>query len=121
MLSVVPSDDQTKHDNLLSDVREHMVELSNSKDLSNSDSSGNPPPSKKVKTAQSAVTLSKILGGKRAAESDSTPLPLDIRAKKELDMHFKLPHLDMDKCPLEWWKQERSMFPMLSLVVKKYL
>ena len=85
------------------------------RDLPDLDSSLNPPPTKKTKAA---FTLGKLLGEK---QSSSTTLTLDTRAKNELDLYLKSPTLNMDSCPLAWWKLEQSRLPMLSIVARKFL
>lgn len=55
------------------------------------------------------------------ADLSSTTIALDACAKNELDLYLKSPRLDMDGCPLMWWRQEKSKLPMLSLVARKYL
>ena len=96
-----------------------MLALFKDKDLSSHsdlDSSLGPPPSKKSKAA---LTLGKLLGEKQS--SSSTTLMLETRTRSELDLYLKSPTLNMDSCPLTWWKQEKSRLPMLSSVARKFL
>ena len=82
-MSVIPSEDKLKCDNLVKTAQTHMLALFKDKDLpshSDLDSSLDPPPSKKSKAA---LTL-----GKKQSSS-STTLTLETRARNELDLYLK--------------------------------
>ena len=65
------------------------------------DTSTDQPPAKKVKG------LSKILGWclGHSAGIPSTP---HEKVKQQLDQYLSHPHLDVEECPCEWWRNESS-------------
>ena len=46
--------------------------------------------------------------------------PLE-KANNEVIMYLQYPQLEIDACPLDWWKKEGLHLPMLSNLACKYL
>ena len=81
-----------------------------------SHSSGLEPPSKKR-----AGCLSQILGSSITSCS-TNDLSDDDKARRELEMYLQqYPTLDIDSCPLKWYKEEQKRLPLLSALASKYL
>ena len=81
------------------------------------------PPS--IKKSKLGKFLGKKYGiGKLESRSDSGASqvlpPLD-KAKNEVKMYLQHPQLDVDNCPLAWWKKEAIHLPILSSIARKYL
>jgi len=70
--------------------------------------------------------LGKLLGnkyglrklGSSGASNGLSPLE---KAKNEVTMYFQHSQLDVDNCPLVWWRREAIHLPILSSLAKKYL
>ena len=73
-----------------------------------------PPPAKKAKG------LAAILG-KVPKKSDSVRLTSRQRVEKEIAVYCDVGIEDTSSDPLDWWKQNSSRFPLLSVLVRKYL
>ena len=61
---------------------------------------------------------------KEAAETQvppNEPLTPEQKAKKELEEYKRLPLLDSELDPLEWWKVHQIVLPTLSKLAQKYL
>ena len=46
--------------------------------------------------------------------------PLE-KANNELLMYLQYPQLELEECPLNWWKKEYIYLPMLSSLAQKFL
>jgi len=49
-----------------------------------------------------------------------TPMSKDP-ADLEMDMFFSLPRVPRDMDPLQWWKDNKTIFPIMAKVARKYL
>jgi len=78
------------------------------------DDTSSHPPAKKPKG------LSKILG-QCLCHSLAVPSTPQEKVKQQLDQYLSHPHLDAEECPLEWWKNESSHYPLVAQLARKYL
>ena len=77
------------------------------------------PPAKKMKGL--GAILKRIVN-KRSSEHVSTqPRSPQEVVQKETSWYLDLPHLDPDKDPLNWWKDEVKHLPILARLARKYL
>ena len=72
-----------------------------------------PPPPKKAKGL--AAILEKL------PKKNPVELTSCQQAKKEIVSYCDLPLEDTSSNPLDWWKQNSNRFPLLSVLVRKYL
>ncbi|XP_011408230.1 PREDICTED: zinc finger BED domain-containing protein 1-like [Amphimedon queenslandica] len=77
-----------------------------------------PPPAKKKK-----VTLATLFKEHNSDIADS--LCLDIspeqKVQAELTNYLRQPKSDIEKNPLKWWREHKTVYPLLSGVARKYL
>lgn len=69
-----------------------------------------------IQPAMRTKTLGRLLG--RVKQSMST---IPMRAKMEITSYLQEEVIDGDDKPLEWWKKNRSRFPLMANMAKKYL
>ena len=43
------------------------------------------------------------------------------RVNQEVDSYLQMPVVDIDQSPLEWWRRQKSEFPLVSRLARKYL
>lgn len=55
-----------------------------------------------------------------AGTSASRISPLE-KAGNEINMYLQYPQLNIEDCPLDWWKKEAVHLPMLSATAKRFL
>ena len=48
-------------------------------------------------------------------------MSLDQHCKREIQSYIEQPVVDSDYNPLDWWREQRKVFPLLSKLSKKYL
>ena len=77
------------------------------------DTSADQPPAKKPKGS------SKILG-RCLGRSSAVPSTPQEKVKQQLDQHLSHPHLDVEECLLEWWKNESSCYPLVTQLARKH-
>ena len=53
--------------------------------------------------------------------SSSTPQTLDQKINKEIEDYLKLPMLDAEMDPLQWWKVHMVVLPTMAKLAQKYL
>ena len=53
--------------------------------------------------------------------SSSTPQSPEQRVKKEIEDYIKLPLLDAESDPLQWWKVHMAVLPTMVNLARKYL
>ena len=56
-----------------------------------------------------------------AQSSFSTPQSPEQRVKKEIEDYIKLPLLDAESDPLQWWKVHMAVLPTMANLAQKYL
>jgi len=78
------------------------------------DDTSSQPPVKKPKG------FSKILG-RCLGHSSAVPSTNQEKVKQKLDQYLSQPHLDVEECLLEWWKNESSCYPLVAQLARKYL
>ena len=52
---------------------------------------------------------------------NETPLRPKEKVEVEISKHLSLPVVEMDSDPLQWWKHEEKLLPLLAVLAKKYL
>jgi len=118
------SDDHARQQEIEEQVKIEMMKVIEQEDVDGVQciEETSPPLLKKSK-------LGKFLGkkyglGKLVSRSDSGASnglsPLE-KAKNEVTMCLQRSQLDVDNCPLAWWKREAIHLPILSSLAKKYL
>ena len=53
--------------------------------------------------------------------NENSSLSPKEKISHELERYLQTPQLDTDDNPLLWWKGNQQMFPVLALMVKKFL
>jgi len=53
-------------------------------------------------------------------ESDSE-VSIEEKVNQEISTYLKVPRLDYELNPLEWWKNNENAYPILAKLAKKYL
>lgn len=53
--------------------------------------------------------------------SSSTPQTPEQRIKKEIENYIKLPLLDAELDPLQWWKVHMAVLPTMAKLARNYL
>ena len=90
---------------VLEDVEIQMLECFSSERITtestDEDTTTDQSPAKKAKG------LSKILG-QCLGHSSAAPSTPQEKVKQQLDQYLSHPHLDVEECPLEWWRNESS-------------
>ena len=79
-----------------------------------------PPPTKKKKIH----LLKKLLGDKFGAPSGISAtgsVSLEDHAQAELARYKAEPQSPLDHCPLQWWRDHQTVYPLLSRLTRKYL
>jgi hypothetical protein len=57
-----------------------------------------------------------------SSDSEDEPLPLQATYTKGILKRYKTePEIDMDMCPLEWWKLHHGAYPVMATLAKKYM
>lgn len=74
------------------------------------------PPSPKRKKA--TATLGSLLKG---TQPQSTNKQGFQSFEAEINAYLMYPMLDVEECPLQWWRLHKDSFPALSCVARKYL
>ena len=103
---------------VLEDMEKQMFECYSSEHTTtvstDDNTSTDQPPAKKPKG------LSKILGQCQGHSSAAPSTPQE-KVKQQLDQYLSHPHLDVEECPLKWWKNESSHYPVVAQLARKYL
>ena len=79
-----------------------------------------PPPTKKIKVHP----LKKLLGDKFGAPSGISAtgsVSLEDHAQAELARYKAEPQSPLDHCPLQWWRDHQTVYPLLSRLTRRYL
>ena len=79
-----------------------------------------PPPQKK----QKIHPLKKLLGDKFGAPSQraaARSVSLEDQAEAELVRYKAEPQSPLEHCPLQWWRDHHTIYPLLSRLARKYL
>ena len=100
----------------------------------NQDSTSEPTPSTLPTSGDSAeASLSEKSGTKKRKlsswlkeatkmpSSSSTPQTPEQQIKKEIEDYIKLPLLDAESDPLQWWKVHMAVLPTMAKLAQKYL
>ena len=85
-----------------------------------------PPQSHTVEPeAEPPVPKKRNLGALLKSGRESCPLTQSLlpveRVQGEIDNYLRLPHLDEEANPLEWWKLNSEQFEILAKLARKYL
>jgi hypothetical protein len=59
--------------------------------------------------------------GRSTPSPNSSSLSTSDRIRREAEMYMQYPTMDIDGCPLEWWKLEANRLLLLSSLARKYL
>ena len=65
--------------------------------------------------------MKKFFGEKFGVASISGPVPLEDQAQAELAWYKVESQSPLDHCPLKWWKEHCTIYPILSRLCRKYL
>ena len=100
----------------------HLLEaesVDQSGESTTNDTNEEPPPQKKKKLHPLKRLLGEKFGGSSAAGSGS--VSSEDQAQAELARYKAEPQSPLDHCPLQWWRDHQTIYPLLSKLTRKYL
>ena len=65
--------------------------------------------------------MKKFFGDKFGVASTPRSVSLEDQAQAELARYKAEPQPPLDRCPLKWWKEHCTIYPLLSKLCRKYL
>ena len=114
-------------DNSIEQPDHGKTEMSESTESTSTESTESSRPTKRAKTSENTKTkvtrFSKLLGEIFINDSNALPprLAISERVKWELSLYRAEQPADLDSDPLEWWKERKFAYPILTkLIQKKY-
>lgn len=90
------------------------------KDVSDNAPSNNNPTTEEGPKPKKKRTLGSLFKPK-GQENTESPTSVREKVQCEIATYLKVPKLDTESDPLEWWKLNESAYPGLTKVAKKYL
>ena len=98
------------------------IDGDNEADIQDNEETGPVPKKSKLgKFLGKRYGLGKAQSDSSVAGTSASRIPPLEKARNEISMYLQYTKLNIEDCPLDWWKKEAVHLPMLSAAAKKFL